>query len=434
MAHVAKVKSSGVYPMVGHYAREAEARGYVRDNIDNSRTHLNYEICSRSRGPLESQVRDRVREAIETHERTAGKALRRDANVLMDWVVTLPKDCPEDKSRDFFLAAVRFVRGRYGADNVPGGFVHMDEATPHVHIPVVPMLDGRLQASKVVCRADLKTFHKALSAAEDKALGFHVSVELDESQKGAKQLSALSQDEYKAAKDELAAAKAESRRMALKRDGLRDELAAADAECGRRMAEAARASQRADEAERALQSARDAQRAAEGATAAQRADLERLRGETRAERERLECVQQEHRGALEGLESFEAKGLGELLELAASRGAGARERAAEQANERAREGARRAAGQVAKARALLEALWERVRAALGGFGETVRHALAARPGGGSEAFWKGRQYVRGKAKSEDLEDLEEKRDVSRERPAQTRVPERTSTRGESWQR
>lgn len=415
--------------MVGHYAREAEARGYVRENIDNARTRLNYEICSRSRGPLETQVRDRVREAVETHERTAGKALRKDANVLMDWVVTLPKDCPEDKARDFFLATVKFVRGRYGADNVPGGFVHMDEATPHVHIPVVPLLDGRLQASKVVCRADLKTFHKALSAAVDKALGFHVSVELDESQKGAKQLSALSQDEYKAAKDELAATKAESRRMALKRDGLRDELAAADAECGRRMDEAARAAQRAAEAERALKSARDAQRAAEGATAAQRAELERLREETRAERERLESVQERHRGAVEAMESFEKKGMGELLGLAGMRGLGERRGEAEQARERAREGARRAAEQVAQARGLLEALRERVMAVLETVGSALRRAIEGGSGGGGGRFEMAAEVERA------FEEVPAHVSVSVPETGKSwRVPARSERKADEWQR
>lgn len=249
MAHVAKVKSAGVAPMVGHYAREAERRGFERDNIDGSRTRLNYAISGSGSGreflavpnpdDLAARVRGRISEAVESHEKVSGKALRKDANVMFDWVVTLPKDCPEDRARDFFTAAVGFIQGRYGAENVPGGFVHMDEATPHVHVPVVPVKGGKLVGAKVVNRTDLKTFHKDLSAAVDASLGFHVSIELDEAQKGAKQLSALSQDEYKVAKDELAAAK--------------DAAAAARAE--------------ADEAQRRLESVQQAERAAESEVA-----------------------------------------------------------------------------------------------------------------------------------------------------------------------
>lgn len=281
MAHVAKVKASGVAPMVGHYAREAEARGYERDNIDGSRTHLNYEIAGSGSEPLAARVRDRVRDAMAAHERAAGKAVRKDANVMFDWVVTLPKDCPPDRAGEFFGATVEFIRDRYGAENVPGGFVHMDEATPHVHVPVVPVRDGKLQASKVVNRADLKTFHKALGAAVDAALGFHVSIELDESQKGAKQLSALSQDEYKAAKDELAAAKAQAAReseVARAAEAARlDAIAARDA--ARRASEEAEAERdrvRAEvaEAERRLESVQ----ASELAEEAEGRALERAAG------------------------------------------------------------------------------------------------------------------------------------------------------------
>jgi DNA repair exonuclease SbcCD ATPase subunit len=55
----------------------------------------------------------------------------------------------------------------------------------------------------MVNRADLKTFHKDLSRSVEQALGYKVSIELDESLKGEKQLSALNQDDYKAAKQEL---------------------------------------------------------------------------------------------------------------------------------------------------------------------------------------------------------------------------------------
>lgn len=228
MAHVAKVKLSGVAPMIGHYDRQAERRGYRRDNIDPARTALNYAVCDASRGPLDAQVRHAVRLAMESHERVSGRAVRRDANVMMDWVVTAPADLrPADQKR-FFNCVVDFVRARYGAGNVPGGFVHLDEATPHVHVPVVPLAGGRLQASKVVDRADLRTFHKDLGRAVDHALGYHVSIELDEAQQGAKQLSALGQGEYKAAKDEVRRAAEEARRAAQDAEAARVALGAVE--------------------------------------------------------------------------------------------------------------------------------------------------------------------------------------------------------------
>lgn len=123
--------------------------------------------------------------------------------MLFDWVVTLPKDCPPERSREFFEAVAEFMEERYGKGNVLGCYVHMDEAQPHAHVPILPMIDGKMQASKVINRSDLKSFHGDLGKHVDKALGIHVSIELDEKQKGEKQLSHLSQDEYVAAKKRL---------------------------------------------------------------------------------------------------------------------------------------------------------------------------------------------------------------------------------------
>lgn len=203
MAHLAKYKRQAVSAMVGHYAREAEARGYERENIDSARTSENYAIGAASVDELAAMVRERVGVAIDKHNATARRPLRKDANVLGDWVVTLPRDCRAGDAGAFFGAVLDFVRARYGAENVPGGFVHLDEKTPHMHVPVVPEYDGRLVASKVFCRGDLQGWHEALSAHVERELGYKVSVLLSDGQQAAKQLSALSQDEYKAAMDEL---------------------------------------------------------------------------------------------------------------------------------------------------------------------------------------------------------------------------------------
>lgn len=243
MAHLAHYKRSGAAPMLAHYERRPELeRGFTRENIDASRTAENYAIGADSPQALAAALRARVDGAIAAHEADSGKAIRRDANVLSDWVVTLPRDCPRQDARRFFETAVDVCRARYGAENVLGGFVHMDETTPHVHIPVVPVRDGRIRAAKVFTRSDLQRFHKDLGRAEDAALGRHVSVELDQERQGEKQLSHLGQAEYVAAREE-----------------------------------ARRASERASAAEGARRAAESAQRAAEDARDAEMARLEAQR-------------------------------------------------------------------------------------------------------------------------------------------------------------
>ena len=209
--------------MVGHYERRAEGFGFKRDNIDVFRTHLNRAVGAVSQDPsvLARAVRERVKEASESHERAAGKALRKDANVLCDWVVTLPKDCPPEKADEFFETAVKFAKARYGEENVLGGFLHMDETTPHLHIPIIPSIGGKLQASKMINRQDLKTFHSDLGRTMDAALGVHVSIELDDEDRGRKELSRLSQPEYKAAMAELQRIQRETQESQLRLERLR---------------------------------------------------------------------------------------------------------------------------------------------------------------------------------------------------------------------
>lgn len=238
MAHVAHYKRAGVAPMLAHYERRAELeRGYRRENIDPERTAQNYAVGAASPQELAAALRSRVAEAIAAHEADSGKAIRKDANIVSDWVVTLPKDCPPEDARKFFETAVDVCRARYGAENVLGGFVHMDETTPHVHIPVVPVKDGRIRAAKVFTRSDLQRFHKDLGRAEDTALGRHVSVVLDQEQQGEKQLSHLGQEEYGAAKDE--ARKAAERASEARKAAERAESAQKAAESRRRDSEAA---------------------------------------------------------------------------------------------------------------------------------------------------------------------------------------------------
>lgn len=212
MAHVKKYKSPALAPMLGHYARMKVREGFRRENIDSRRTPLNYAVGQfGTPDALSDRVTHLVEMARTSHEIAAKRRVRADAVVLCDWVVTRPQDCPEGLSGAFFESCLSFMQDRYGAQNVPGGFVHLDEQTPHMHVPVVPVLDGKLQASKLVSRKDLQSFHKELQKHVERDLGVHVSIELPEEQIGARKLSQLAQPDYIAARRAISAANEERR-------------------------------------------------------------------------------------------------------------------------------------------------------------------------------------------------------------------------------
>ena len=184
--------------MLNHYERRAELeRGYERANIDSTRTALNYEIGQRA-------VKERIEECVELHN-AAGRALRQDATLMVDWVVTAPENVPEERLREFFTHTLEFVQQRYGADNAPIAYIHMDEKRPHAHIPVIPFNQEkeRLQASSIINRTDLKTFHGALGDYLEQRMGYRPEVELTEEHKQERALKYTEVHEYKNAKDAL---------------------------------------------------------------------------------------------------------------------------------------------------------------------------------------------------------------------------------------
>ncbi|MGG6446995.1 MobV family relaxase, partial [Pseudobacillus badius] len=60
-----------------------------------------------------------------------------------------------DETRKFFEDSLAFFQERYGKQNIAYAVVHMDEKTPHMHMGVVPMRDGRLQSKNVFNRQEL---------------------------------------------------------------------------------------------------------------------------------------------------------------------------------------------------------------------------------------------------------------------------------------
>lgn len=200
MAHVEKFQAAALGRMCGHYERRAEIdHGYKRENIDNERSWLNYNL-----GPQrpESQV-EFINKRIDSLN--LKRRPRKDAVRMCDCVITMPKSFDQSRQREFFNAAYAFLAQRYGAENVVSAWVHRDEAMPHMHFAWVPVTqDGRLSAKTVVNRLNLKTLHPDMQVAMETALGCKVEILLDPEKAGEKQLSALSQPEYVAAKAELA--------------------------------------------------------------------------------------------------------------------------------------------------------------------------------------------------------------------------------------
>lgn len=163
MAHVEHFKMSDIKRLANEYSRDEKY--HVRDGrIDTTRTPQNY-MMEPKKPALDVALGERMSQ-VEYRQ-------RKDLNVMSDWVVTCPqelKGSPE-KVKRFFEVAYSFTQNRYGKENVLQGFVHMDETTPHVHIPLVPVKDGRINANKLFTRKELSSFHTDLDRVMEREFG-----------------------------------------------------------------------------------------------------------------------------------------------------------------------------------------------------------------------------------------------------------------------
>ncbi|NHM15052.1 MobV family relaxase, partial [Xiamenia xianingshaonis] len=180
MPHIVKHPYSAVGHLASHDFREpGDGVKRKNENIDPERTRLNgfrrwnsdVEEINAFEGTPKQRARQflqkRVDDAREATAKKAGRKCRANTVVLCEWVVTLPPQIDRNdtkKAVEFFSRCFQFAAKRYGMENVPLCAEHFDETTPHCHIMVIPMVDGKLNAKKLINRRELSTFHGDLSA------------------------------------------------------------------------------------------------------------------------------------------------------------------------------------------------------------------------------------------------------------------------------
>lgn len=176
--------------MFAHYDRKAE---YIsNENLDRSKTHLNYNLATHQQEQQGEFVRKRCSEVKCFN--------RQDVNVMCSWVLTAPKDLPKKDNLIFFQQSYNFMAERYGKENIVSAYVHHDETTPHMHFAFVPVVEDnkkggyKVSAKELITRKDLQTFHFDLQQHLNKALGYEVGVMNEATREGNKTVAELKQE------------------------------------------------------------------------------------------------------------------------------------------------------------------------------------------------------------------------------------------------
>lgn len=147
-----KMKSHDLKGIQFHNQRERESK--TNSDIDKERSHENYDFVNDEN----IDYNERVKEIIES-QKTGTRKTRKDAVLVNELLVTSDRYFferldPAEQKR-FFEESFKLFSERYGEQNIAYATVHNDEKTPHLHIGIVPMRDGKLQGKNVFNRAEL---------------------------------------------------------------------------------------------------------------------------------------------------------------------------------------------------------------------------------------------------------------------------------------
>ena len=182
MANRQKYTRAAVGHLTAHFERKKDEQGnyykFGNQDIDAGRSYLNYNLAATDQSLNQNEfINNRIKEL---------KCLNRaNVNVMMTWVVTLPKemnDKSNEEKKKFFSETYKFLCDRYGAENVISAWVHMDENQPHMHFAWTPVCydekagRDKFNAKVVGSKTDLKSFHKDIDYYLTKEMGYVTGV------------------------------------------------------------------------------------------------------------------------------------------------------------------------------------------------------------------------------------------------------------------
>lgn len=145
-------KVSGASGGVGAYLHNERIKDHSNTNpdIDFRKSAENYHIREYDSARTYNQrAEKRLADGYK-----GKKAVRKDAVKLVEVLFTSDKaffESQPDNGKAYFIDCLKWASERFGKDNIIADVVHLDEATPHMHLDFVPLTeDGRLSAKDVL--------------------------------------------------------------------------------------------------------------------------------------------------------------------------------------------------------------------------------------------------------------------------------------------
>lgn len=136
------------------FHNQRERKSQTNEDINEERSHENYDLKNEEN----IDYNERVKEIIDS-QKVSTRKTRKDAVLVNELLITSDRNFFEQldpgEQKRFFEESYEMLSERYGKQNIAYATVHMDENTPHMHLGVVPMREGRLQGKNVFNRQEL---------------------------------------------------------------------------------------------------------------------------------------------------------------------------------------------------------------------------------------------------------------------------------------
>lgn len=138
-------------------------KNYSNKDIDLSRSCENYHLKHIQAATYQQEFeRICTRQQLKGNLRLQGK---KQSTVMCEFVITSDKEFFDrlgaDRTKQFFKDAYAFVTAKVGGEQyVVSAVVHMDEATPHMHVVYIPVINGRDRKGSPFKRINCSEFWK----------------------------------------------------------------------------------------------------------------------------------------------------------------------------------------------------------------------------------------------------------------------------------
>lgn len=287
-----KYQRSDIVGVERENERDETYRSKTNPQIDGERTRFNHHFISPN-GSYTTFINRRLKELAPKRK------VKDDAVLMASFFVGASPAFFTDKSRDDFAE-------RYGKENIISAVVHLDEMTPHLHLNLMPILEGRPCAKKLFDRKALV----ALQTDLYKEVGRHWGLERGQEGSQAQHLNTV---EFKLKKMQEAAVTAQRQADAAEESTLLAEQNASIAEQRQAHAEERTADlfKRQEHLEREvspLQAAAEALREyAEGTRKPNKKDVPALAAELAKTKKELQYSTKDQHGLFQELQQAERK-------------------------------------------------------------------------------------------------------------------------------